>query len=89
MKLGIRHGFIKNAYGEVLSKDCLEDCLPADRSNVEYFIKIATGEEDIKFFDADFLCTILKSWRDNKHLIALSKEELEKLEETFLCLVTL
>ena len=72
---------VVTAYGESLCEECYEEYKFSESGKIEHFIAIARGQEKLKSYDADHLGAIIKSWQDNKHLLALSKDEIDELEE--------
>ena len=71
----------KNAYGESLCEDCWDEYINSDRGKVEYFLSITRGEESLCAFDADFLCTVVRCWKENKNLLTLPEAEIVEAEE--------
>lgn len=71
----------KNAYGENLCEDCWDEYINSDRGKVEYFLNITNGNAKLCNFDADFLGTVVISWKEHKHLLDLSEEEIAEAEE--------
>lgn len=53
-------------YGDELCEDCWEDYLATDIGQIEYFIAICLGDEDINSFDTDQLGSFAASWQNNK-----------------------
>ena len=53
-------------YGDVLCEDCWEGYLATDIGQIEYFIAICLGDEDINSFDADQLGSFVVSCQNNK-----------------------
>ena len=72
--------FIITAYGERRCEDCYDDYLMTDKGKVEYLIGLASGELDLKDYDADFLGHVAMCWNKYKEKLNLSIPQVIEIE---------
>ena len=73
--------FIMTAYGEILCEDCWDNYICTEAGMLEYLIGIYKGELPIEEFDADFLCSVAKSWLANNEALDLTDEKRAEIED--------
>lgn len=73
--------FFKTLYGEVRCADCYDDYLMTDKGKVEYLIGLASGELELKDYDADFLGHVSVCWRKYKDELNLPLCFIKEVEE--------
>lgn len=72
---------LRTAYGDRLCEDCWDEYICSDAGKLEYLIGICCGDLPLEEFDADFLCSVAKSWIVNNKLLNLTDEQRAELEE--------
>ena len=72
---------LETAYGDVLCGDCWDEYICTETGMLEYFIGICWGDLPIEEFDADFLCSVAKSWTVNNKMLNLTEEQRLELEK--------
>lgn len=55
----------------------------SDKEQLELFLKIAFGIEELKYFDADHLCHIIDCWEKYKHETTLTSKQIAEIEWLF------
>ena len=81
------HGeLFKTVYGDFLCEDCWDSYICTEAGMLEYLIGICTGDYPMSEFDADFLGEVVVSWNRNVDRLALSKTDIDNIEEQAACL---
>lgn len=70
----------KTAYGDYLCDDCWDDYICTDRGRVEYFIGLCNGDYPLSEFDADFICSVIESYKTYFGTFEYTPEQLTELE---------
>ena len=73
--------FMFTVYGGLLCEDCAEQYLDTEDGHVEYILGIVEGEYSINDFSPDFLGHCVVQWNANKHMFALSEDEINRIEK--------
>jgi hypothetical protein len=72
---------LRTAYGDLLCEDCWDDYICTDAGRLEYLIGICYGDLPMSEFDADFLGSVAKSWKEHSQALALTPSQRLVIED--------
>lgn len=76
-----RGELLRTAYGDLLCEDCWDDYICTDAGRLEYLIGICHGDLPMSEFDADFLGSVSKSWKEYSQALELTPAQRLEIED--------
>lgn len=76
------HGeLLRTSYGDLLCEDCWDDYICTEAGRLEYLIGICYGDLPLSEFDADFLGSVVQSWKAHVNELDFTPEVVAYIEE--------